>query len=524
MPENKSSKIDFPAHGMIKKAQGRLRNAWQDYYNLFRLIEEKVYKVPPIVDFKDCKREGLEELKNYLPPDLTFFFNSHQVIGIPQKIDIPTCLEGKVGVVKQTGYFLEPKLQLTEEQYLELRRVQWIQWVEHIDMAYSEVLGELESSLTELECTLNKTNRVLNAKLRDKNVYRFWSNPDRDGRPLLESLIKSEGIENLEPYNKVENYKSCKSLLYSCTYTDEGNGNDVLKETHFDPEGYYNKILHFIKNDIFQATEKLILKEAKAVLTNVPQQEKTEESEGVLVKGKDENSPLYKKTPKDAKWQDLTMAFPNHLEDKVDITFKGKKKETVSLEDLGFVKGSTKEFIPNVACILLKKFAKDKDNNLLPSKEKNKRTNLHAQVKLLRSILKRCFSINGDPVPPNDKRGYRLQFKAHCYDKKGGKLLLNNLNTYFRQLKNETNKTKSIHDNDKIQELKDFIYKATEKILKTNKFFKLENTICTECYDRLSFSILNSDNMHVLCNDCAGLDQSSEYESSKFDNEIPRSN
>ena len=61
--------------------------------------------------------------------------------------------------------------------------------------------------------------------------------------------------------------------------------------------------------------------------------------------GKDKVSPLYKKAPKYPKWQDLTMAFPSHLLDKVDIVFKGKEPDTVSCKDLGFVdKKATKSF------------------------------------------------------------------------------------------------------------------------------------------------------------------------------------
>jgi len=236
------------------------------------------------------------------------------------------------------------------------------------------------------------------------------------------------------------------------------------------------------------------------------------------------NSQLYKKTPENAKWQDLTMAFPNHFEDKVEIFFKGKEKDTVTLKDLDFVdKKATKTFKPLKSLVLLKRFAEARSNHIPSPDNDNGKKKLHTQVVSLRNVLKQCFGVNGDPVPAADEGGYRLQFKAYCYDKKGGKLLLNNLCSYFRKLKNETNKTKSVHDEDKIRELKDLIYNASEKIIETNKSVRLENTICTECYDKLSFSILTSDNMIVLCKNCAESELSNEYESSHFDNDIPRS-
>ena len=63
--------------------------------------------------------------------------------------------------------------------------------------------------------------------------------------------------------------------------------------------------------------------------------ESEEDRVGILVEGKGKDAPLYKKTPVSAKWQDITMAFPNHLEDKVDIIFNGKEDPTVSLKNCG---------------------------------------------------------------------------------------------------------------------------------------------------------------------------------------------
>ena len=76
--------------------------------------------------------------------------------------------------------------------------------------------------------------------------------------------IKLKGIEHIEPYGKVENYKSCKSLFGSYTY--ENRETDDFIETQYDPEGYYNKISHSIENDRFQATEESDSKPEKPIL------------------------------------------------------------------------------------------------------------------------------------------------------------------------------------------------------------------------------------------------------------------
>lgn len=393
MPKDKSSKIDFPAHEMIKRAQGRLRNAWQDYYNLFRLIEEKVYKIPPIVDFRDCKREEREDLKNYLPPDMTYFFNSQHKKGIPQKIDIPACLKGKVGFVnsENNDYFLDSKRQLTKEESLEMNRLGWIQWTEHIDMAYSAVLDELESSLTELECTLNKTNRVLNAKLRDKYVYRFWSNPDMEGRPLLESLIKLESIENIEPYNKVENYKSCKSLLYSYTYTNEESGNKVFKNTPFDPEGYYNKVLHLIKEDIFQEPKKLVSPESER---EVKQQ------------------VAHLSIPLDTKWPDIEMGVDYHNE-KLCIKVKGKNTKIGFLE-FGLKDGRARKGNSGMTDLLKRflEYAGAENNVIYTGKmQKEEFTKLDTDTKRLNKLIRlRIKGIDDPPITYTKSEGFKSNF------------------------------------------------------------------------------------------------------------------
>ncbi|MHC4269352.1 MAG: hypothetical protein ACYSTS_12900 [Planctomycetota bacterium] len=215
----------------------------------------------------------------------------------------------------------------------------------------------------------------------------------------------------------------------------------------------------------------------------------------------EKNLPLYEKTPKGAKWQDLTMAFPNHLPNTVDVIFKGNKKDpAVSLKGLGFLyKRSTRVFKESLK--LLKMFAEDKDNNL-SAKGDTERNRLHAQVESLRNILIRCFGINGDPVLSSVEGGYKLQFKAYCYDKKGEEKLLNNLRTYLRKLKNETNETKSVHDDVIIKELKKLIYVGVEKYLETNQSVSLKYIICTECYEKIPLCIIDSDNLQVLCSEC----------------------
>ena len=95
-----------------------------------------------------------------------------------------------------------------------------------------------------------------------------------------------------------------------------------------------------------------------------------------------------------------------------------------------------------------------------------------------------------------------MQFKANYYDKEGEKKLLNNLRTYLKKLKNETNKTKSVHNPTTIKELKELIYAGVEKYLETNQSVRLEDIICTECYEKIPSCIIDSDNLEVLCNEC----------------------
>lgn len=215
-------------------------------------------------------------------------------------------------------------------------------------------------------------------------------------------------------------------------------------------------------------------------------------------------SLLYKKTPKDAKWTDLTMAFPNQLVDKVDIVFENKAKgRSVPLKDLGFVdKKATKVFTPLKSLKLLQQFAKTKNNHIPSQKDKKERNKLYSQVRSLRGVLERCFGIDDNPVLSNKEGGYRLQFRAYCYDKKGEEKLLNILRTNLRKLKNETNKTKNVHDDVTIRELKKLIYACVEKYLETNQIVSLKNIICTECYEKIPLCIIDSDNLQVLCSEC----------------------
>ncbi|MHC4269973.1 MAG: hypothetical protein ACYSTS_16115 [Planctomycetota bacterium] len=227
--------------------------------------------------------------------------------------------------------------------------------------------------------------------------------------------------------------------------------------------------------------------------------------------------PLYKKTPENAKWQDLTMAFPNHLEEKVDIFFNGNKDPDVSLKDLGFVKGSaTKEFKPRESLTLLKKFAKNEDIYLFPPTDKNERTNLHAQVKSLRNVLKQCFGINGDPVPANEKGGYRLLFKAYCYDLKEKQEVdtyIDSLKEYFSELKTEVNNTGEYRDADKIRALKESILTFAKEITQRIPNIRIEDVVCTKCDQKIPTYILNSENIQILCEDCTP-EPSNEYQSS----------
>jgi hypothetical protein len=219
-----------------------------------------------------------------------------------------------------------------------------------------------------------------------------------------------------------------------------------------------------------------------------------------MTKTKGTEPALYKKTPVGAKWQDLTMAFPKHLLDKVDITFKGNRKDpAVHLKVLGFLyKRSKKKFKDSWKLLIT--FAKDKDN-ILDVKDTN-RNKLYTQVDSLRNDLKHCFGIDENPILGNKGGGYQLQFKANYYDKEGEKKLLNNLRTYLKKLKNETNKTKSVHNPTTIKELKELIYAGVEKYLETNQSVRLEDIICTECYEKIPSCIIDSDNLEVLCNEC----------------------
>ncbi|GAX60553.1 hypothetical protein SCALIN_C13_0065 [Candidatus Scalindua japonica] len=242
------------------------------------------------------------------------------------------------------------------------------------------------------------------------------------------------------------------------------------------------------------------------------------------------NSPLYKKTPKNAKWQDLTMAFPNHLEDKVGIIFKSTEKDTVSLKDLGFVdKKATRTFKPLESLVLLKRIANDNNKYSFPLGTDSERGTLNAQITSLRNVLRQCFGIDGDPVPANEKGGYRLLFKAYCYDLKEKQEVdtyLDSLKEYFTELKSEVSNTGVRRDKDKIKELKEAIQVVTKEITQRIPNMTIENVICFECDQNISIYKLVSDNTQILCSKCMP-ETASEYESKSVidykDNDISRS-
>ena len=279
-------------------------------------------------------------------------------------------------------------------------------------------------------------------------------------------------------------------------------------------------------------TTKKSLDRLKEILKNETPGNGLKEKGNVLVadKEKERDSPLYKKTPENVKWQDLTMVFPNHLEDKVDVIFKGKKTDTVSLKDLEFVdRKATKTFKPLEALTLLKRFAKDKDIYLLPPRDEKERKNLHAQVDSLRNVLKQCFGIDGDPVPANDEGGYRLQFKACCYDvkvKQEVDTYHDSINECFRELEMEANNSGEFRSNDNIQVIKQSIVGIAEEIVQRASSFRLSDVICIECYQKIPTYILSNDNIQILCNDCTP-EPTNEYESKSFEDyknkDIPRS-
>ncbi len=86
------------------------------------------------------------------------------------------------------------------------------------------------------------------------------------------------------------------------------------------------------------------------------------------------------------------------------MLFNGKEKNTILLKDLGFSdKKVPNVFNPLESLRLLKRFAKDRNNDISPPKDDSERKKLHAQVDSLRKVLKGCFGIEGDPVPANEK-------------------------------------------------------------------------------------------------------------------------
>ena len=224
------------------------------------------------------------------------------------------------------------------------------------------------------------------------------------------------------------------------------------------------------------------------------------------------------------------MGFPNHLEDKVDIIFVGEEDPAVSLKDLGFTKGNaTKGFIPNGALILLKQFANNKGIYSFTLKDKNERTKLNAQVKSLREKLKQCFGIDGDPVPANGKGGYRILFKASCYDieeKQEVDTYLDSMKEYFKELKTEVSNTGNYRDDDKINEINESIQACAKEIIQRTPSMTIKDAICTNCHINIPIYNLASNNTQLLCNDCLP-DATNEYQSKNVvdfkDNDITRS-
>ncbi len=485
--------------------------AWSKYYNLYDRIKGK-YNNPPIHIPKGI------ELKQ-------------------PEIKIPECLKGKVGFNHEIApYYLEAKCSLSEKEELLFQVLEFRQkygeeeWIDHntpepsrltqseierIDQEFKEVLVEMDS-------------------LRDEMKYYFndeWKNMDVCRFHYITLLSKAMrkmyknmgGISIIVPY-KVTNYKSCKSLVFSDSYKERNT--DPFRNTNYDPERFYWRIT---TENLFQ---KASHEPKRPVIAPVSETAKPSEQqkEKIQDKVKDRDFPLYKKTPKNAKWQDLTMAFPNHLEDKVDICFKGKQKETVFLNDLGFSdKKATIVFKPLESLILLKRFAKFKNNSILSPKDKTERTTLHAQVESLRNTLKRCFGIGDNPVPANEEGGYHCLFKVYCYDIKEKEELetyLENLREHFRGLRKEASNTGSYRDKDRITELKQLIEVCAKEIVQRNPVNKLKDAICTGCYEKIPTCILNSDNIQILCNDCTP-ESTNEYKSKTNidykDNDITRS-
>jgi len=278
MPD-KSSRNTYQERVQESALVNNLHNAWKRYFELFCWIRDKADndKLPNITDLVNCNKEDLEELENYDQPVLRDFLRP------PHTIEIPTCLTGKVWFNKAIGNIPDRKCLLSEDERVELSRLRWIQWTESMDKKYAEVLGGLERSLEGYE-------RILNVKLRGKYDYRFWYEPRMPGIESLGTRIKLKGIESIKPYGKVENYKSCKLLLGSYTYGNRETDN--FRETQYDPEGYYNKILHSIENNIFQATEKPVLKEVKG--EDRQQEEKVILSDEQLQTNIDKNIFRYK--------------------------------------------------------------------------------------------------------------------------------------------------------------------------------------------------------------------------------------
>ena len=177
---------------------------------------------------------------------------------------------------------------------------------------------------------------------------------------------------------------------------------------------------------------------------------------------------------------------------------------------------------------MLKQFAKDNSKYSLPSGTDSERGTLNAQVNSLRGVLKQCFCIDGDPVPANENGGYRLLFKAYCYDaeiKQEVDTCLDSLKEYFKELKKEASNTENHRDNDRIKELKESIQEFAKEITQRIPNIRIKDVICTKCYQKIPTYNLNSDNTQILCEGCTP-EPSNEYKASSVidykDNDIPR--
>lgn len=335
-----------------------------------------------------------------------------------------------------------------------------------------------------------------------------------------------ENFEAIEYCDKLANAIKKSSLRWLVVYTPS--------YTDF-PEALKKQFVHIPLDgkdyEVKGQKEKIVIETTKVIVAS--REDHEEEvivgSNKDMTKTKDTEPALYKKTPKNAKWQDLTMGFPNHLEDKVDIYFKGEEKDTVPLKDLGFVdKKATKTFKLYKCINLLKQFAKDNKEFHINLAVK-KRVTLHSQVKSLNHYMKRCFGIDGDPVQGKERGGYNFLFKAYCYDmkiKQDVDMYHDSLNANFIELKKEVSSSAEYRDPDSIKMITQSIVGVTKEIVQRVHTFRLNDVICLKCYKKIPTYIISKDNIEILCDDCLP-EATNEYQSKNVvdfkDNDIPRS-